>query len=83
MIKDNEDSKKVQAIVYMNGIDAYYLYDEDIEKAIANYFTIISKGNHIAGREIKTVEVIINTPPLTFAEHKEKISKYMKSNGRD
>jgi hypothetical protein len=54
---------KTQAIIKINGINCFYLYDKEIKEALSTLFKINLEAE---GKTIHTIEVELNSPPSNY-----------------
>lgn len=64
-----EKQRNIQAIISVNGISSFYLYYDDIKKMILNTYKFNMESQ---GHKVDSIEVELNSPPLTYDELKNR-----------
>ena len=64
-----EKQRNIQAIIRLNEMSTFYLYDENIKKIILNTVKLNMENK---GVEVNSIEVELNSPPLTYDELKNR-----------
>lgn len=67
-----EKQRNIQAIIRLNEISTFYLYDEDIKKIILNTVKLNMENK---GVEVNSIEVELNSPLLTYDELKNRVKQ--------